>query len=81
MIWAVTPDYVPCDATERQLLARSRSKSTSALTLQCDLDALVVHLLEFIAERIPPVGAAREKLDDMCDRRAVLPIERPDLRR
>ena len=49
--------------------------------LQRDLDALIVHFLEFGLERVAALCAAREELGDMGDRRAVLPLKRLDLRR
>src|SRR5262245_48805192 len=49
--------------------------------LQGDLDALVVHLLEVGLKLLATLGAAREELDDMGNRRAGRTIERLDLRR
>src|SRR5262249_43203763 len=40
--------------------------------LQCDLDSLVVHLLEVVAELLPALGTAREELDDVSNWRAAL---------
>src|SRR6476646_2225352 len=49
-----------------------------AKILQRDLDALIVHLLEIGLELVTTFGAAREELDDMRDRCAILPLERLD---
>src|SRR6516165_12836975 len=40
--------------------------------LQCNLDSLVVHLLEVVAELLSTLGTAREELDDVSNWRAAL---------
>src|SRR5215470_6686169 len=67
------------DSHSNSSCLRPRPIPLLAEILQRDLDALVVHALELSLELFPALGAAREKLDDMRNRRLTPTVFRLDL--